>query len=313
MRIILVGQGSLPIPPKGWGAVEHIIWEYAVRLRAKGHDVQIVNSKWRLAALRCAVLVRLRRVDVVHVHQARALRWVVPLVGKRSQVVATCHEPVDIERDAQTEADLARARHHLVLNDGVGRLVKSLRPDASVAVLRNGTETNEFGDHRDGDGRAVCVGKVQRRKRQRELARVLWDAGVPCDFVGPRGDDTLEEGTYELWTEFDRETLRRELGRWSCLVLVSHAEGQALVVAEGLAAGLCVVVSPEASQNLDTSRPFVFVVDRPEQWPGAVRQAIEANPGLRDQARAYARANFDMDAVVDGYVRQLQEWREAQA
>lgn len=312
MRVVLVGQGSLPIPPRGWGAVEHIIWEYALRLREKGHTVHIVNSKWRLASWRCALLVRLHKVDVVHVHQSRALRWIVPLVGKRALVVATCHEPIDIEPDEQTLADLALCRHHMPLNDGVARLVRTVRKGAVVALLKNGTETDRFATHVFGNGRAVCVGKVQRRKRQRELACVLWDAGVPCDFIGPQGDDTLEDGTYDLWTEFDRETLREKLGEWSCLVLVSHAEGQALVVAEGLAAGLCVVVSPEAAQNLDVSQPFVFVVHGPEEWVEKTRAACRANKDLREQARAYARMNFDMDAIVGSYVWQLSQWRAGQ-
>jgi len=312
MRIVLVGQGSLPIPPRGWGAVEHIIWEYAVRLRSRGHQVHIVNSKWRLAALRCALLVRLRKVDVVHVHQSRVLRWLVPMVGKRALIVATCHEPIDIEPDEQTLEDLALCRHHMPLNEGVARLIRSRREGAVVALLKNGTETDRFTTHLFGDGRAVCVGKVQKRKRQRELAKVLWQAGVPCDFVGPQGDDTLEEGTYDLWTEFDRETLRERLGVWSCLVLVSHAEGQALVVAEGLAAGLCVVVSPEAAQNLDTTQPFVFVAHGPEDWAAQTRAAIQANEDLRKQARAYAQAHFDMDAIVKSYVWQLSQWRAGQ-
>ena len=42
MRISIIGP-ALPIPPKGWGAVESLIWDTKLSLNKLGHEVQIVN------------------------------------------------------------------------------------------------------------------------------------------------------------------------------------------------------------------------------------------------------------------------------
>ena len=44
MKISIVGPGLMPIPPKGWGAVESLIWDMANALKELGHSVQIVNT-----------------------------------------------------------------------------------------------------------------------------------------------------------------------------------------------------------------------------------------------------------------------------
>jgi len=42
MRISIIGPNT-PIPPKGWGAVESLIWDYKITLEKLGHEVQIIN------------------------------------------------------------------------------------------------------------------------------------------------------------------------------------------------------------------------------------------------------------------------------
>ena len=44
MRISIIGPGLMPIPPKGWGAVESLIWDMANALKDLGHSVQIINT-----------------------------------------------------------------------------------------------------------------------------------------------------------------------------------------------------------------------------------------------------------------------------
>ena len=44
MKISIVGPGLMPIPPKGWGAVECLIWDMANALKDLGQEVQIINT-----------------------------------------------------------------------------------------------------------------------------------------------------------------------------------------------------------------------------------------------------------------------------
>ena len=42
MKISIIGPNT-PIPPKGWGAVETLIWDMKLALNKMGHEVQIIN------------------------------------------------------------------------------------------------------------------------------------------------------------------------------------------------------------------------------------------------------------------------------
>jgi len=44
MKISIIGPGLMPIPPKGWGAVESLIWDMANALKDLGQEVQIINT-----------------------------------------------------------------------------------------------------------------------------------------------------------------------------------------------------------------------------------------------------------------------------
>ena len=44
MKIALIGQGIIEITPKGWGAVEDLIWEIATELGELGHEGVIINT-----------------------------------------------------------------------------------------------------------------------------------------------------------------------------------------------------------------------------------------------------------------------------
>ena len=44
MKIALVAGGHLPIPPQGWGGVEHLIWNFHNQLTERGDEVVLVNT-----------------------------------------------------------------------------------------------------------------------------------------------------------------------------------------------------------------------------------------------------------------------------
>ena len=41
MKILFVGPGLLPIPPQGWGGIEHLVWDMNLALKELGHDVKL--------------------------------------------------------------------------------------------------------------------------------------------------------------------------------------------------------------------------------------------------------------------------------
>lgn len=313
LRVAIVAHGRRKIPTKGWGAVENIIWQYATRLQARGQMAIIVNVKWRLATYLVARMRMRRRIDVCHVHNDKALLWMVPMARRLNlPLVSTSHyffDPSRLTAEAEeTLKWLCLADRHIVLNEDVRDLILARRPDAKIRVLRNGTEVKAFRFGETGNGKAIVVGKLQARKRQRLTAQLLSDAGIECHFVGPAGDEDLAPEHQNLHLgEWTREQLRDRLTDYSVVVLYSEAEGQALVVVEGLAAGLSVVVSPNASQNLDVSKPFIHVASSEEELVAATRAALESAARYRAAAREYAEKMFDFDQLVVEYEQHLRD------
>lgn len=80
MKICQVNPGcGLEIPPKGWGAIEKIVWEFTKNLRKQGHQVDI---KWTNE-------VKKGEYDLVHVHVANLA---LILAEKGIPYIFQCHD-----------------------------------------------------------------------------------------------------------------------------------------------------------------------------------------------------------------------------
>ena len=66
MRICQVTPGNMEIPPKGWGAIEKIIWDYKLALEHRDHQVDILY----LDTLTEGGLSIQNKYDVIHIHMA---------------------------------------------------------------------------------------------------------------------------------------------------------------------------------------------------------------------------------------------------
>ena len=104
--------------------------------------------------------------------------------------------------------------------------------------------------------------------------------------------------------------MERNLTKYSCLVLPSRGEAHARVVIEALAAGLSVVVTPEASANLDRSLPFIYVRKFSPDFIKTAAQACRDNVKYRIQIRQYAEKHFDWKIIAKRYVRILKRWND---
>ncbi|MEI7577403.1 MAG: glycosyltransferase [Armatimonadota bacterium] len=317
MKIIFVAHGNEPIPPNGWGAVEQVIWQYTIRLRALGHEVILVNKK-RWGAIFTTIWYCLtKRIDVVHCHSEKPIQ-VLATVLRRPLVVSTVHHPLNSDSLDKSELKALRrcnhAPYHLILRADIANLIKKRNPSAICAVLPNGVEVHEFQTNLVGNGKAVCIGRIQARKRQDDVARILAPSGIICDIIGPdygeiEPSPELKERMIGSW---DRDMIHQRLCEYSCLILLSTSEGQPLVVVEALAAGLPVVISSACTGNLDLSQPFIHLVESDDQLIPAVTKAIAQRDEMTAQIRRYAEENFDYDSLVQRYLDQLQDWREVQ-
>jgi len=65
MKISIIGPGLMSIPPKGWGAVETLIWDMRNALIELGHEVDIINLRDPIEIIK---QVNSFRPDFVHIH-----------------------------------------------------------------------------------------------------------------------------------------------------------------------------------------------------------------------------------------------------
>jgi len=63
MKIAQINLGTIEIPPKGWGAIEKVIWNYKIELEKLGHTVDVVYP-WELYDSNGL------KYDIVHFHAA---------------------------------------------------------------------------------------------------------------------------------------------------------------------------------------------------------------------------------------------------
>jgi glycosyltransferase involved in cell wall biosynthesis len=322
MKILLIAHGRIPIPPPGWGAVEACLWSQKQYLEQLGHTVHIANT---LNIHDVIAKAHREDYDFVHTNNELFVRECVAYL--KLPFAVTSHHPLlhvfdphDPDRYPGLRylfEDTRCAPVNIVLSDTIREKYLRSGYRGLLRVLGNGVETDDFRWAPAGNGRAVCVGRVQPRKRQAWLAEAV-RGRVPLDFVGP-GDPAacaaLDDGrTTRYLGEWDRPGLHERLTDYSCLALLSQSEAAPKVVLEALAAGLSLVVSEGCTANL-TPAPFITVIREDERQPDvvadAMRAAIDANGAYRHEIRQYAIERFDYRTVViPEYVRIMHEVRE---
>lgn len=316
MKLLMVGPGNMKIPNDGWGAIEIVIWQLKLHLEALGHKVDILNKRGRKAALKA----RPWKYDFVHLHSDKhAHLWVELQKQYRFQLIATTHHSYAAfpkywrAADQQTHRSLLQINHQAVLSREIKKVFLRAGYAGKLAVLPNGAEISKIQfSGRSGNGKAVCLGKISSRKQQAKLAQLIDRVGgLDCDFVGPIADPrfTCNHRNTHYLGQWNRSQVHRLLTGYSCLLLPSRGEAHALVVMEALAAGLSVVVTSEASANLDRSLPFVHVEKLSEEYIRTAARACRDNAKYRRQIRDYAKRNFDWKRTAKQYLRILRKWR----
>ncbi len=301
--MLMVGPGLMPIPTPGWGAIETVIWELATALRARGHSVEILNQPGLRPALRSAPW----RYDIVHCHyDPHVSLWLRLKEFFGFRLIATSHSPRMASDWSDTArrsfAGILRCPEHFALNDAIAARLTEASSAMRVRVVPNGVDVTVFRTAASGNGRAVCLGRWEERKRQAELWSLLEAEGVPCDFVGPGAEGRgLQDGSFVRYLgPWERRQVQERLCEYSALVLPSTTEAHALVTLEAQAAGLPVVVTPGAAAHLP-SRPWVLIREFGVPLAEALRQAISLGSEVRGLARAHAEAEWSWAAVAARY------------
>ena len=88
MKIALIGPGIMPIPPEGWGGVEHLIWNFAQQLKKTGDEVVIINTP---DLQKIVITANSEEFDAVHLHYDQFAN-VMPQIKCKKKMI-TSHYP----------------------------------------------------------------------------------------------------------------------------------------------------------------------------------------------------------------------------
>lgn len=330
----------MSIPPKSWGAVEMIIWNHKKYLEELGHTVDIFNST---NLTKVAESINSNNYDFVHLQYDVYTEYFTKHLKKPFCLTSHYGWLPNPNRWADEYRALftrgLEVPGLIVLSEKIKRIYQAAGYKGFIEVLRNGVEAEEFTIAEKGNGRAVCVGNIQPRKRQALLATLL-QGNIDIDFVGPNFqggktklasdidylvDEQIDFSSADLEPDFQVNETCKYLGVWtknklytsltdySCLALISESEADPLVVKEALAAGLSVVVSEESAANL-TNEPFIYVLKDEdytrERLPEIIKKLIEENDGYRKQIKSYTAGRFDYPVVAKEYIKIMEDFKK---
>lgn len=258
MKISIIGP-ALPIPPKGWGAVESLIWDMKLSLNKLGHEVQIVNvgDPYQIISM-----INQFRPDFVHINYDD---W----VGLYSYIQYPCAVTTHFAYITRPELmgdyrprvfDQFKAIKPNVfgLSGDINSIYDYLAeiPTNKLYLNPNGVMLENFKvtDSPKFSDRSIYLAKIDHRKRQFLFQSIdsLW-------YAGNIAENRFDQSKNYLG-EWSKEHLYQNLTEYGNLVLLSDGEAHPLVCMEAFAAGLGVVISQWATANLDLDKKFISVI-----------------------------------------------------
>jgi len=323
-RILLVAHGNMPIPPKGWGAVESLIWDYSVYLKKLGCSVNILNLHIDQVD-HILDHIHNTKYDIVHLHNDILVN-ILHLLPKTLPVVITSHYPYIHDQSQWRDpvsgydygkyvmAPLLKAVHtfgtHVVAVSQKDRdaFVSYGVPRESISVCVNGMDTSKFLlapiSH---PGSMICMAQIIPRKRQHLFKGLDF---IKC--AGKINDFTALPSQEQFVGEWSDDKYHK-LTEYSGGILLSDGEnGTPLGIKESLAAGLGVVISEAVASEIPKEWSWVTVI--PESKIGdqeylreACQKIMKIAEPLKARIRAEAEALWDWSVLVPKYMEVLRQ------
>ena len=292
MKISIIGPGLMPIPPKGWGAVESLIWDMANALKDLGQEVQIINTTDPNKVL---ASIKEFDPDFVHINYDDFI-VLYPHIDKPKAMTSHfgyLERPDMMNGYVNIFNKFQEIRPNVFcLSEGIKNIYKvfSNFPEEKLFVTPNGVNVDAFNFKEEPahPHRSMYLAKVDYRKRQHLFQNIdsLWFAG---NIVDERYDT---KNNY--LGEWSKDQLYKELTDYGNLVLLSDGEAHSLVIMEAFAAGLGVVISEYARANLDLDKKFITLIPEKkikdiDYVEGQIIRNREYSIKHRDEIREYGK------------------------
>jgi glycosyltransferase involved in cell wall biosynthesis len=337
MRILVIADPKLPIPPLHYGGAERTIAYLCAELQERGHEVDLIagpgsqsyggdlithhlpgpglpDRAYRKLLFQFRSLPALRRADVI-LNFGR-LDYLETALRLRTPILCCFQNPV-----TQAEVDwVLRRRHEKVAFVGVSHAqVAGITPADHVSVVHNATDVNRlrFSPEPGGEPYLAFLGRITANKGADTAIRVARRTGMKLRMGGTISD---EPGDREFFEEqirpqldeqiqwigpVDDEAKQRLLGEAIALLFpIRWQEPFGIVMAESLASGTPVIAlrcasTPEVIADGVTG----FLCDSEDELVGAVARVSTID---RSACRRSAESHFSTRAMAEGYLRAIE-------
>ncbi len=335
MRVLLIVDPHIPVPPVAYGGIERIAALLCEGLRERGHKVRLIakagssdygDGLWKHRAPSRAYPSRVLRkiwfqimsllaaweVDVI-INFARP-DYLEALLQTRIPLLHCFHNPVD-----QTELDwLCNRRKEKMRFIAVSRdQVNGLRPADLIDVIHNAVDIVALQPPTDQARHYLAfLGRVTSNKGADTAITVAERSGIKLKLAGNISDETGGREFFETRIRprlgenveyvgpVDDKAKKKFLGEALALLFpIRWSEPFGLVMAEALACGTPVLAArraaaPEVVEHEKTG----FLCDTEDEMVAAVGRLSEID---RSACRSAAEVRFSPRKLVDGYLESI--------
>jgi len=303
MKICLIGPGT-HIPPKAWGAVEIIVWQYYSVLKKLNIDVNFISNKSDNVVIDYIIQ---NRFDIVHIMYDDLITLVPKIKNYCNKIIYTTHWayiPQIISGNYMYNPfkNLIKYKTDLTIF-ALSKQIKDVYikagiSDKNIKIIHNGAcdESFQYKTSPDYPDRTIYVGKIELRKRQ-----YMYTSIKSVYYVGQYHNSNFKSNNY--LGSWDKDTLYQNLTNYSNILLMSDGEADPLVIKEALMCGLGVVCNEISSANLDKDKEFITIIPNDKfDDISYVEQAIEKNRKIsltnREKIRNYALEKFSWTNII---------------
>lgn len=299
-KLLIVAPGNMPIPNNGWGAVEIIISETLSLYTAAGFDVWVLNSrnrkKWREAKfINFPIILSHSDIDNPRIRSS----WPnAKIVGVSHYGLGAYPEKWD-KRFKKILIGMKSCDFVICLSKAVANTFSMYIPQEKILISPNGSAFKSTCDQPGEIKKIICLGKVEKRKKQFELWEILEKSSIGITFAGPIVDERIRSEiaknpllAHTFTGPISRENLSAELGKYTALILISDGEADALVPYEAQLAGLPVLVTQRSLGSQNPELDWIRVIS---EFPTAdeIQVALSAVMSKAGSITQYARENYN--------------------
>lgn len=311
MKTCLIGPGYKPIPPRGWGAVESLIYDYYLNLKSQNLHVDIINNRNLNEVVK---IINRQQYDIVYIMYDDYI-VLAPHVnaGKilyMSHYAYITHPSFEKKYSSYFKNIFQKVidNQEFITINAISNEIKEVYikygfPENKINVIPNGAREDAFIFHAEPlkTNKSIYLGKIENRKGQYKYQTIN---GI--DFVGNYSNSSFDINSKNYLGEWDKDTLYKNLSHYGNLILLSDGEADPLVVKEALICGLGVVVSECSSANLDKTDFITIIPDDKLLDINYVTREIIKNRLIsiqkRDEIRDYGMNKFSWKNIIDNFI-----------